>query len=1109
MTRLNDAHDGCNQAAEAQWRQHFFAHEQGPMTAAPDGPSGAPLDALFDTVRRRRLILPAPPRAWPSLKAGGASRLRIAEHVLNQVPTARAQEQLDLLDSMPLEVDQARAILAAGCPLVDRGLVGAIFTSTAPRDALYQALGLARAKVLGLQVATLSPQRLPFADYRRFFAQLEARARNPTWGLGESEQVVLIKIAVLASTQAEHQGSLPALLEWSDRIGYQLGTAAWWAIFQPGQVQAGHRLATLLHAAELTAEVSQDVPVHSALRGLQGRTLDLNQFLEELERERSQLFASGHRARDLESVAHDFRTMTEKGGVSMGAARLEAAVQGCREVLTAWAGLRGLSATALAGELARLRAQGLAAGGALVGTPQAQLLAVGCESIRRHFKITPYSTQIVTVLGLLLKAPTDRGQLAQVKTGEGKSTIVTLLALYSAALRHKVDIISSARPLAIRDQHKYAGLLRSWGLSSAHICRDRQHDDEFLCDVLYGTNTDFEFSHLYEALGLGRPEHSLGPTERALRPTDRVIVDEVDNLFIDQGRSSAIISTVRHDPNVWVVTPILGLVRDWQENGVPRDPIRATRQALSIGRRGAEQVALGALSDESLQRWLHNATLALTEKKRNEDYVLIDLQARAGLSEHDQDRPVATGQVDTKLSVVILDRSTGQLLLRSRWHDRLHQFIEAKHGLSIHDETLTTAEMSHPVFFTQYRDIFGVTGTLGDAAERQEVFDTYAVPTFDTPPYQTSKRQILEPMLCPDEDSFLAALTDGVTRMQALGRPCLVLLASIKETQKFSQHLHAKTIGHQVLNAMQQEDEALVVARAGHAGMVTVATNMAGRGTDVILTPASRAAGGLHVLMGFYADNVRIEEQGMGRAARQGQPGSAQRIIHTETMQPLLEPGEALNSMDDLAALRTRLLCGEVKSRAGKVVVDRIIQQHAVRFYEGLKQWDASMSETLLHEETTKLQQRLWPTVDNDLASDALRPGASTSDQPAGVDQNEALVAHLRALRDTPCLDIQHSVVLSRIWIAAFVQAAREQHVLIWGDTLVALKRAGEIYCAAPCATNRSTFADQAKWIFATKMAAAQLWLERPQETFRAQVAGLLERAGVGQSAALPPRSRP
>ncbi|GAM25759.1 hypothetical protein SAMD00019534_089340 [Acytostelium subglobosum LB1] len=275
-----------------------------------------------------------------------------------------------------------------------------------------------------------------------------------------------------------------------------------------------------------------------------------------------------------------------------------------------------------------------------------------------------------------------------------------------------------------------------------------------------------------------------------------------------------------------------------------------------------------ALSEAKVKQLLIHA-LKSFELKEDHDYAVTTLV---------EDR--ASG----KKTVVIVDKeNTGRLFFGCRHCGGLHEFLEVKHDLPAARGSLTATAISHPSYFKRYECLFGLTGTCGDQFERNELRQVYNVDSFNVVSYRPSERESLPMQLCNTVTDFQNAVCQEVQFFAvAKGRPVLVLLPTIEDSQKFIPLLRAGDIHAQLLNEFQQEDEDYVVTHAGEPGRVTVATNTAGRGTDIKLTAESLKAGGLHVIVGFYPSNSRVENQGVGRAGRQGQPGSS-RIICLES----------------------------------------------------------------------------------------------------------------------------------------------------------------------------------------------------------------------------------
>jgi len=517
-----------------------------------------------------------------------------------------------------------------------------------------------------------------------------------------------------------------------------------------------------------------------------------------------------------------------------------------QEVETAEQQLRNLSSILLDEEIIKVKLN--------LSSPQiqdktqyiARLLAIANLKLEQHFNIHPHKVQTLAVLGLLLPRANVQGVLAQIKTGEGKSTIVALLALVEAAHGKCVDIITSTEYLSLRDEAKYKEFFNSFHIITSNICTDKFTPQHFSGQIIFGTNYNFEFALLFDNLYQYK-NRVLFKDNTRLRPLDCVIIDEADNMLVDKGLNSARIAIPCRDNLSNLYPALYELVKNHEHTTIEQLMGECTHL-----------VADYALSPIKLRQLLVSAHNALFKYQENIHYCIKNQQ------------------------VIIIDQDTGRLSEASRWQHGLHQFIEYKHSLPIKEDSLTLAGLSHPAFFNEYAKVYGVTGTIGEDIERQELADIYHLDTFDVPTHKTPLRKKLATMVTRDQLSFNSALTTEVTQAIKSGRPCLILCRSVEESIKLGEFIKSnfeEQAAIQLLNDVQHASEDFVVQTSGVAANITVATNAAGRGTDISLTPAVIAKGGLHVIFTFYPDNKRIEDQGAGRAGRQGNLGSYRIII--------------------------------------------------------------------------------------------------------------------------------------------------------------------------------------------------------------------------------------
>ena len=265
----------------------------------------------------------------------------------------------------------------------------------------------------------------------------------------------------------------------------------------------------------------------------------------------------------------------------------------------------------------------------------------------------------------------------------------------------------------------------------------------------------------------------------------------------------------------------------------------------------------------------------------------------------------------------------------------LHEFVEVKEGLEPENESNTIASISHPSFFSNYKTIFGLTGTIGSEIEREEILYIYNLDSFDAPPNFSLKRQIYETLLFNNKDLKEETMINQIRNIISKGRPVLILLLTIEDSINFSNKLKKEGINNLILNDIQKEKEDYIIFYAGKPKSVVVATNAAGRGTDIILSEESLNFGGLHVIMGFYPENNRVEFQGIGRAGRQGQIGSAQVIFSKDEM---FFNTININSVKDAEFFRK----SKLKQESGLRVISSLFE---INIYQILKLFFKKLSE--------------------------------------------------------------------------------------------------------------------------------------------------------------------
>jgi preprotein translocase subunit SecA len=543
-----------------------------------------------------------------------------------------------------------------------------------------------------------------------------------------------------------------------------------------------------------------------------------------------------------------------------------------------------------------------------------EAFAVVREAGKRTLNMRHFDVQLIGGIAL------HNGKIAEMRTGEGKTLVATLPAYLNALAGKGVHVVTVNDYLAQRDADWMGRIYRFLGLTVGVNMSQMSHDDKqlaYAADITYGTNNEFGFDYL-------RDNMVFATSERVQRALNYAIVDEVDSILIDEARTPLIISG-QSDDNVDTYYRLNEL------------PPKLTRQPEEKGPgdywvdEKAHTVLLSEEGHEKVEQLLASAGLTApgTSLYDAQNISLVHhlyaaLRAHA-LFHRDQHYVVQNGEV------IIVDEFTGRLMAGRRWSDGLHQAVEAKEGVPIQRENQTLASITFQNYFRMYGKLAGMTGTADtEAFEFQQIYhlETMVIPTH-------------QPMVRKDENDLVfrtlaekvSAIVADVKDCHERGQPVLVGTTSIENSEMLSVHLDKERLPHQVLNAKQHEREAEIVAQAGRPGVVTIATNMAGRGTDIVLGgtiephllklredetleaaekeqqittlrgewqarhDAVIKAGGLHIVGTERHESRRIDNQLRGRAGRQGDPGSSRFYLSLED--PLLRifGGERLSGI--------------------------------------------------------------------------------------------------------------------------------------------------------------------------------------------------------------------
>ncbi len=511
-------------------------------------------------------------------------------------------------------------------------------------------------------------------------------------------------------------------------------------------------------------------------------------------------------------------------------------------------GLKKLSDSSLANKTNEFKAR-LAKGETLDDIlPEA--FAVIREASRRVLGMRHFDTQLIG--GIIL----HRGNIAEMCTGEGK-TLVATAPVYLNALEGKgVHVITVNDYLAKRDSEWMGQVYKFLGLSVGLIIHDLDFDQRKIAynsDITYGTNNEFGFDYL-------RDNMVTSLDQMVQRPLHYCLIDEVDSILIDEARTPLIISGPgqKSTDAYYTVAKLVPQLK--KEEDYTIDEKQKTVAPTEAG------VA-------KMEKLLHVENLYDAENLELNHLFVQALRAQTMMT-RDKDYVVKDGEV------VIVDEFTGRLMYGRRYSDGLHQAIEAKEGLEVQRESQTLATITFQNYFRMYDKLAGMTGTA--KTEEQEFIKIYGLPVLQVPTNKPIQRKDLPDVIFKNKRGKYKAVVREVERRHATGQPMLIGTTSIEQSEELSHMLDQANIPHSVLNAKYHEREAAIVALAGQKGAVTIATNMAGRGTDISLGEGVAELGGLAIIGTERHESRRIDNQLRGRAGRQGDPGSSQFFLSLE-----------------------------------------------------------------------------------------------------------------------------------------------------------------------------------------------------------------------------------
>ena len=478
-----------------------------------------------------------------------------------------------------------------------------------------------------------------------------------------------------------------------------------------------------------------------------------------------------------------------------------------------------------------------------------EAFAVVREASRRVTGMRHFDVQLLG--GIVL----HRGDIAEMRTGEGKTLVATLPVYLNALTGKGVHVVTVNDYLATRDSEDMGRIYKFLGLSVGLIVHDLTYDQRrraYNADVTYGTNNEFGFDYL-------RDNMVISADQMVQRPLNYCIVDEVDSILIDEARTPLIISGPGEKSTDLYYT-LAGIVKTFTKDDYTMDEKQKTIAPTDSGVAKVEKM-LG------ISNMFDNEHLDLNH------LVIQALRARF-MMHRDKDYVVKNGEI------VIVDEFTGRLMFGRRYSDGLHQSIEAKENVKVQGESKTLATITFQNYFRMYEKLAGMTGTA--KTEEDEFNKIYKLDVYVIPTNKPAIRKDLPDVIYKTKNAKYRAVVREVKKRHATGQPILVGTTSINQSEILSQLLDKENIVHNVLNAKYHEKEAEIIKNAGQKGMVTIATNMAGRGTDIKLGPGVAELGGLMIIGTERHESRRIDNQLRGRAGRQGDTGTTQFFLSLE-----------------------------------------------------------------------------------------------------------------------------------------------------------------------------------------------------------------------------------
>ena len=577
--------------------------------------------------------------------------------------------------------------------------------------------------------------------------------------------------------------------------------------------------------------------------------------------------------------------------------------------------MKALSDEEIPAKLAEYRDQ-VQNGGRSLDDVLPEVFALVREASSRVMGMRHYDVQLVG--GMVLHA----GKIAEMKTGEGKTLVATLPVVLNALSGKGVHVVTVNDYLARRDAEWMGRLYNFLGLSVGVIVQgltDEERKAAYACDITYGTNNEFGFDYL-------RDNMKFYAEQLVQRGHNFAIVDEVDSILIDEARTPLIISGAS-DESTELYQAMDAVVRQLKaEEDYTIDEKSKTAMLTDAGVAKCEKIlGIENLFDPASIAYQHHILQSLKAHhcfKRDVDYIVSD-----------------------EGKVVIVDEFTGRLMPGRRFSDGLHQALEAKEGVKVEAENQTLASITFQNYFRMYDKLAGMTGTA--QTEAVEFDQIYHLETITIPTNKPMIRKDLPDLIFRTQREKYHAIIESIKELYKTGQPVLVGTISIETSELLSSMLKKEGVPHSVLNAKHHAEEAAIVAQAGQKGHVTIATNMAGRGTDIVLGEGVKELGGLHILGTERHESRRIDNQLRGRAGRQGDPGSSRFYLSLED-----------NLMRIFGSERISGLMEKLGMKEGEPIENRMVSKAIENAQKRVEGHNFEIRKTLLDYDNVMNQQR-------------------------------------------------------------------------------------------------------------------------------------------------------